>query len=163
MPITLHCESCKKKIIAPDNAGGKWGKCPFCNHRCYIPMPETEEEEELKLSPIDESEEKQYNQMMKETFNITENLLHVTEEPAEATPGKTSETELMALVIKYLRLMADGSLDEANSIAGKIAAYKATARTILGNILKSKQPEPQLQDIPKKVLERYIRDMLARM
>ena len=126
-------------------------------------MPETEEEEELKLAPIDESEEKQYNQMMKETFNITENLLHVTEEPAEATPGKTSETELMALVIKYLRLMADGSLDEANSIAGKIAAYKATARTILGNILKSKQPEPQLQDIPKKVLERYIRDMLARM
>jgi hypothetical protein len=87
----------------------------------------------------------------------------VTEEPAEATTGKTSETELMALVIKYLRLMADGSLDEANSIAGKIAAYKATARTILGNILKSKQPEPQLQDIPKKVLERYIRDMLARM
>ena len=163
MPITLHCESCKKKIIAPDNAGGKWGKCPFCGHRSYIPMPETGEEEELKLAPIDENEEKQYNQMMKETFAITENLLHIKEDPAEATPAKTNESEIAALIIKYMRLMADGSLDEANSIAGKIIAYKATARTILGNILKSKQPEPQLQDIPRKVLERYIKDLSAKI
>jgi hypothetical protein len=163
MPITIHCESCKKKIIAPDNAGGKWGKCPFCNHRCYIPMPETEEEEELKLAPIDENAEKQYEQMMKETFSITENLLHVKEEPAESTPAKNNESELAAMIIKYMRLMADGSLDEANNIAGKIAAYKATARTILGNILKSKQPEPQLQDIPRKVLEHYIKDLSAKI
>ena len=163
MPITLHCESCKKKIIAPDNAGGKWGKCPFCNHRCYIPMLETEEEEDLKLAPIDENEEKQYNQMMKETFNITENLLHVTEEPTEATPSKTNEKELAALIIDYLRLMADGSLDEAHSLVEKIIVYKATAKTIIGGLLKAKQPEPQLQNIPKKVLERYLRDILTRI
>lgn len=126
-------------------------------------MPETEEEEELKLAPIDETAEKQYEQMMKETFNITENLLHVKEEPAEASPAKNNETELMSQIIKYLRLMADGSLDEANSIAGKIAVYKATARTALGNILKSKQPEPQLQDIPRKVLEHYIKDLSAKI
>ena len=163
MPITLHCESCKKKITAPDNAGGKWGKCPFCNHRCYIPMPESPDEEELKLAPLDESEEKKYEKMMKETFNITESLLHVKEEPEEPSPSKSNEKELTAQIIKYLRFMADGSLDEAHSIAEKIIVYKATARTILDNILKSKQPGPQLQDMPKKVLDRYIKDMLTRM
>jgi hypothetical protein len=126
-------------------------------------MPETGDEEELKLAPVDESEEKQYEKMMKETFSITENLLHVKEEPAEASPSKTNETELMAQIIKYLRLMADGSLDEAHSIAEKIAVYKATARTVLGSILKSKQPEPQLQDIPRKVLEHYIKDLSAKI
>jgi hypothetical protein len=59
--------------------------------------------------------------------------------------------------------MADGSLDEANSIAGKIAAYKATARAALSNILKSKQPDPQVQDIPRKVLEHYIKDLSAKI
>ena len=62
MAITFHCESCKKKINAPDNTGGKWGKCPYCLHRCYIPLPETNEEEEIKLAPLDEEEEKKYNQ-----------------------------------------------------------------------------------------------------
>ena len=45
MAITLHCESCKKKINAPDTAGGKWGKCPFCGHKCYIPSPPDDNEE----------------------------------------------------------------------------------------------------------------------
>jgi hypothetical protein len=163
MAITLHCESCKKKITAPDDTGGKWGKCPYCNHRCYIPLPESKDEEEIKLAPLDESEEKQYEQMMKETFNITENLLHQTQEPAEAAPSKTNEKELALQIINYLKLMSEGSLDEAHSLAEKIVVYKATARTILASILKAKQPVPQLQDIPKKVLERYIRDMLTRM
>ena len=30
MSINFHCESCKKKIKAPDPTGGKWGKCPYC-------------------------------------------------------------------------------------------------------------------------------------
>ncbi|MBU2596636.1 MAG: hypothetical protein KJ757_03615, partial [Planctomycetes bacterium] len=78
MSISFHCECCKKKIVAPDDAGGKWGKCPYCNHRCYVPLPENEGDEELKLTPVDETQEKQYEQMMKETHNITESLLHET-------------------------------------------------------------------------------------
>jgi len=57
MAITLTCECCKKKINAPDNAGGKWAKCPHCGFKCYIPLPPADGEEELKLAPIDENEE----------------------------------------------------------------------------------------------------------
>ncbi|MFA5291783.1 MAG: hypothetical protein WC496_01965 [Phycisphaerae bacterium] len=164
MPITLHCESCKKKIVAPDNAGGKWGKCPFCNHRCYIPLPPDENEEELTLSPVDETEEVRYRRMMQETYNITESLLHETEEPSDAETFKNmNEKEFTAQIIKYLRLMADGSLDEAHNLAERIVPYKSQAKAIFEKLLKAKKPEPELQDVPKKVLDGFIKNMLTRI
>jgi hypothetical protein len=164
MSITLHCESCKKKIVAPDDAGGKWGKCPFCNHRCYVPTPATEDDEELKLAPVDETEEMKYQRMMKETHNITQSLLHEKNEPEDSdTPKNSNEKDTSALIIKYLRLMADGSLDEARKVAEKIAVNKASAKKTLESILKQKKPVPQLQDIPQKVLEGFIKNMLTRI
>jgi hypothetical protein len=164
MPIVFHCENCKKKINAPDDAGGKWGKCPYCNHRCYIPSLPSGEEEELKLSPVDETAEEQYQRMMKETHNITESLLHETEGPPDDSPAKNSnDKDLTAQIIGYLRLMADGSLDEANIAAKKIISQKAAAKTIFENLLKAPRPVPQLQDIPKKVLEGFIRNILTKM
>jgi hypothetical protein len=83
MAISFHCESCKKKINAPDGTGGKWGKCPHCNHRCYIPLPKSEDEEELKLAPIDPNEEAEYEKMMKETQNLKKDVLHEKDVPPE--------------------------------------------------------------------------------
>jgi hypothetical protein len=59
--------------------------------------------------------------------------------------------------------MADGSLDEAHDIAEKLAANKASAKTILESLLKQKKPVPQLQNIPQKVLEGFIKNMLTKM
>ncbi len=163
MPITFHCESCKKKINAPDTAGGKWGKCPYCNHKCYIPSPPNPDDEELKLAPIDEAEEERYNRMMRETQNITKNLLHLTQEPADsADKGVIEEKELTKRIINYLKLMAGGSLDEAHNLAEKISPYRSQAKPILEKMLKSKYL-PGLEDVPKKVLEHYIKDMYVKM
>ena len=100
---------------------------------------------------------------MKETCNITESLLHETKEPVDTdTPKNANEKDLAVQIIKYLRLMADGSLDEARNLAEKITVDKASARTILENLLKQKKPVPQLQDIPQKVLEGFIKNMLTK-
>jgi DNA-directed RNA polymerase subunit RPC12/RpoP len=40
MAITFHCGHCGKKIEAPDSAGGKWGKCPSCHNKVYVPPKE---------------------------------------------------------------------------------------------------------------------------
>jgi hypothetical protein len=164
MPITFHCESCKKKITAPDTAGGKWGKCPYCSHKCYIPSPPSADDEELTLSPIDETEEERYKREMLETQKMTMSVLHQTKEPDEA-PQKTEvdDKELAIRIVSYLKLMSEGSLDEAGKLAEKIAPYKKSAKPILEKILKAKSPLPQLQTIPKKVLEHYINDMIAKM
>ena len=83
MGISFHCENCNKKINAPDGTGGKWGKCPNCNHRCYIPMPKSENEEELKLSPIDTEQETDYDEMMKKTQDLKRDMLREKDEPPE--------------------------------------------------------------------------------
>jgi DNA-directed RNA polymerase subunit RPC12/RpoP len=165
MGISFHCESCKKKITAPDNAGGKWGKCPYCSHKCYVPMPKTDDEEELKLAPIDEEEEKKYEKMMRETRNITGVLLHQKEMPPEqTTPIATSEDkQLTGQIIKYLRQMADGQLDEAQKTADEIVPYKAKAKKILENIILAEKPQPELANVPKKVLVGFVRNILTRM
>lgn len=83
MGISFHCENCSKKINAPDGTGGKWGRCPSCNHRCYIPLPKSKGEEELKLSPIDPNEEAEYKEMMKKTYALKHKMLREKDEPPE--------------------------------------------------------------------------------
>ncbi len=165
MAISFSCESCKKKIKAPDNTGGKWGKCPFCNHKCYIPLPTAEGQEELKLAPIDESEETQYGHMMRETHDITMNILHQKEAPekAEGPSPRTSEKELTKNIIKYLRQMADGQLDAAQATAEKIVRYRDQAIEILDAIAVSEIPEPELQDVPQQVIAGFIKNIRQRM
>jgi hypothetical protein len=164
MAITFHCECCKKKINAPDTAGGKWGKCPFCNHKCYIPLPPSPEDEEIKLAPIDESEEERYKRQMLETQRVTFSLLHQTKEPDDKPRNDSvDEKDLASSIVNYLKLMAEGSLDEAHNLAEKISPYKKSAKSILEKLLKTKAPIPALKNIPQKVLERYILDMLQKM
>ncbi|MDD5135505.1 MAG: hypothetical protein PHP01_08860 [Phycisphaerae bacterium] len=163
MSISLHCECCKKKITAPDNAGGKWGKCPYCSHKCYIPLPASEDEE-VKLAPIDENEETQYKQMMRETYHVTETLLQQVDEPPE--PGQEAnidEKTLTVRIIKYLAMMARSSFDEAQAAENKIFPYRKQAKRILENMLREGKPEPELADIPEKLLAGFIRNMLAKM
>jgi hypothetical protein len=127
-------------------------------------MPKSNDEEEIKLAPIDDSEEKKYEQMMQETRGLTGVLLHQTETPPEpAEGGKADDKQLTAQIIKYLRQMADGQLDEAQNTAGKIIPYKNQAKAILENILLAERPEPELADVPKKVLIGFVRNILTRM
>ncbi len=84
MGISFHCQRCKKKIKAPDGAGGKWGSCPHCKHKCYIPLPPAEGDDVIKLAPIDPKDESMYEEMMRETHGLTKRILHEKDVP----PGK---------------------------------------------------------------------------
>jgi len=164
MAITFHCECCKKKINAPDSAGGKWGKCPYCTHKCYIPSPPSPDDEEIKLAPIDETEEEKYKRMMLETQSVTQSLLHQTQEPTDsAQKDDIDDKELAKRILNYLKLMSEGSLDDAHNLAEKISPYKKSALPMLEKLLTAKAPLPGLHSIPKKVLEHYIKDMITKL
>ncbi|OHB56788.1 MAG: hypothetical protein A2173_04260 [Planctomycetes bacterium RBG_13_44_8b] len=161
MSISFHCENCKKKITASDTAGGKWGKCPACNHRCYVPMPKSEDEEELKLAPIDEEEEKRYEQAMRETHNLTGMLLHQADTPEDS--GSQTASAERELIIKYLKQMTEGQLDEAKKSAVQILSSRSKSKTILESMLKSNRPVPELANVPQKVLAGFINSLLAKL
>jgi hypothetical protein len=162
MAITLNCECCKKTINAPDNAGGKWAKCPHCGFKCYIPLPPSADDEEIKLAPIDEEEETEYKEMMRETYHITEELLHEIEDPGDTGHAATIDEKVLTVrIVKYLGLMASGSLVEAANAAHKITPYKTQAKRILEKMLNDEIPEPELANVPAKVLTGFVRNMLT--
>lgn len=166
MAIIFHCVHCGRKIEAQDSAGGKWGKCPACHNKIYV--PNLAAEEELKLAPIDESEEEKRKRLLDETHKLTQDILQerdMPEGPAEiAEPLSTmSKKELTKNIIMYLRLMADGELDEAQRVADKIAPYSRQAVEILDRIALSEIPEPELADIPQQVLSGFIRKLRTRI
>ena len=130
MGISFKCECCEKKIKAPDSAGGKWGACPSCNHRCYIPLPHTDDEDELTLAPIDPNEESQYQDMMKETYDLTKKVISETAMPDDDGIGEPfNERALLKHIIVYLRYVAEGKLENSETTIPKISAHKEQARS----------------------------------
>lgn len=164
MPIKFHCENCKRKIKAPDESGGKYGNCPYCNHRCYIPRPRLDDEDDLQLAPVDDKEETRYEELMSETHSVTENILQQRQKPA--APGQREETnkkELTKNIVIYLRQIADGELDEAQKTVDAITPYREQAIKILDEIGAREVPEPELADISPVVLNRLIKNLRTRM
>jgi hypothetical protein len=167
MSITFHCEHCGKKIEAPDNAGGKWGKCPGCRNKVYVPGGQPTDE--LRLAPLDEEDDRRQKELIAETIRLREDILKETEAPEEgkpqpaAKPGVLSEAELTSSIIGYLRRMADGELEEAERMAGTIIPYGGKAVRILERIALSEIPEPELADIPQQVLSGLIKKLRSRL
>ena len=174
MSITFHCDHCGKKIEAPDTAGGKWGKCPGCKNRVYVPS-NAPAEDELKLAPLDNEDEKKHKDFMKEEYSLRQEILKETEVPDEKTKpkpaaaaaaqkaAKLSEAELTTSVIAYLRQMADGDLEEAEKTAKTILPEGAKAVKILERIALSEIPEPEIADIPQQVLSGMIKNLRNRL
>jgi hypothetical protein len=168
MSINLHCESCKKKIKAPDATGGKWGQCPYCNHRCYIPLPKSDDEPELVLQPLDESEKTQMDKLMRETKDLTKQILSQSDLPEEASSPTGSvrtanEKEIIKICILYLRQMADGELGAAEHTFPKLKKNKKPVLRVLASMARAEQPEPELADLPPTVLQGLIRDVSTKL
>jgi phage FluMu protein Com len=166
MAITFHCEHCGKKIEAADTAGGKWGKCPACHNKLYVPSPDAGEE--LRLAPLDESDLERERRLMAETYRLTQDILRerdVPEGPAEpaAAMYEMSEQELVKNIILYLRQMAYGELDEAERTAALIAPFRTRAVKVIDKIALSEIPEPELADIPQQMLSGSIRALRNRL
>ena len=167
MTIKFHCEHCGKKIDAPDTAGGKWGKCPSCHNKVYVPQSGTEEEE-LKLAPIDETEEERKKRLLAESFQITQNILQEKNAPDGADSPLSqvrdiSTETLTEIIIRYLRQMYDGDLDEAQRTAESIATHRRQAKDILDRVATSEPPDAELEDIPPHLLSGFIRNLRTRI
>ena len=166
MAITFHCEHCNKKIEASDTAGGRMGKCPACHNRIYVPLPDSDEE--LKLAPIDPGFLEREKQLMAETYKLTQDILkerEIPDGPREAGGAvyEMSDRELTKNVIMYLRQMAEGELDEAESTGALITPFGSRVTEVLDRIALSEIPEPELADIPQQLLAGAIRALRARI
>ena len=170
MSITLHCEHCGKKVKAPDSVGGKWGKCPSCHNKIYVPSADSGGEA-LKLTPIDAQDIVKQKKLMAETYKLRQDLLQEKEKPTES--GKVvsgaggafygDERQLNNDIITYLLHMANGQLDEAENLAEAITVHGSKATAALDQIALSDMPEPELADIQPQVLAGLIRTLRSKI
>jgi hypothetical protein len=167
MAITFHCEHCDKKIEAPDNAGGKWGKCPACHNKVYVPASEVEDE--LKLAPMDSTDLAEQQRLIDETRRIEQEILKEKAEVIDDSPERSvpvyevSDNELTKNIIIYLRLMADGDLEEAERVSSIFIRSGKKGLKIIDSIAVSEIPEPELADIPKQVLTGLIKTLRSKI
>jgi len=165
MAITFHCDHCGKEIRAADSAGGRWAKCPACHNKIYVPDLNAAD---LPLAPVDETEEQRKKRLMAETYQLTQDILQERAAP-EGLGGSVqpisemSEKELTKNVILYLRQMADGELDDAETTAAALAGHSTGAVEIIDRIALSDMPEPELADIAPQVLAGLIRTLRSKI
>lgn len=181
MAIEFHCNHCGRLVRAPDEAGGKKGKCPTCQNILWVPMPDNAVEE-FDLAPVDEQEERKKRQMEEQARATERQLLKEKQAAAEgATPSRSeadrpsppppppvmgaAETaeDMEFLVVEWVRSMADGDLGDADRSMMQLQKNKAASKQAAQKIALIEPPPPGLQDVPRPVLNRYfkmLRDQL---
>lgn len=183
MSIELHCPHCNNLVRASEDAGGRKGKCPYCKQEVYIPTP-SEKLEPLDLAPVDDEWETQKRRLGAEAGQVGNELLHeraVSEngvpEPerdsvqAEGgaaavlpdTGAASSRRGVEALVIAYLAAMNASQLDQAESLATRIAADADRAREFAQRLSMDPVPPPELANVPPAVLRGFLRVLLGKL
>ena len=158
MSITFRCEHCRREVKAPDEAGGKRGKCPYCDHSSYIPsvLPD---DDEIPLVPLDEQEERQRKKEVLSRLEVEQDLIRETggapHVPLEHRDELTS-ADLHHFVINYCLDMSQGNIERAATHAGQLAEFGGLAFQAVEDFLAGKVDEQVLKQIDEATLERFL-------
>ncbi|MFA5864980.1 MAG: hypothetical protein WC975_09875 [Phycisphaerae bacterium] len=170
MTIVFHCEHCGKKVSAPDEAGGKRGKCPRCNQHVFVPLPK-DQADEIPLTPVDLAEEERRKKLRQEELKLLQHLQEDQEAPG--TPSKDqahpqgnsyefAKTEgLTDMVQKYLVHMSRGELEDAEALSKRIVVGGNKSLKTVEQLAMQDSLNPQLAKVPPNVLAGFFKRLLA--
>ena len=166
MSITFDCTGCGKQIEAPDSAGGKRGKCPYCGQGNDIPAaaaPAAVDDDLFDLAPLDEDEERRRREEVQRLLEQERDLLAASAEETGALEQRDSvdTKDLYHFVINYCRDMADGQLQRAQTHVQKLKTFRGLGKEAAEDFLAGKVTEPSLSDIPERVLEGFLKSLVA--
>jgi len=174
MSIELHCPKCSNLIKAPDNAGGKHGKCPYCQNKVYVPMP-ADQVEEIPLAPIDQEAEQREEQMRAESARYAANVGHALEVPPSADTGGFGGDSAVGLpldagevvdvaerVEQFVYAMRDSKLDEADRIVADLKRDATKAADYVDGIMVDPTP-PDFDDMPKPLVQGFLKTLKSRL
>ncbi len=173
MSIDLHCPGCQKLIRAPDNAGGRHGKCPYCARKVYIPMPESEVEL-LDIAEPDEAETQREEALRRESTAYTAGVAHAAGEipatddegiggDAQRRPEEPGEViDIASEVETFLAAMRDSQLDQAEAAVTRLKRSAQRAKDYVENAMVDEIP-PQIDGVPPPVMKGFLKTLLGRL
>ena len=176
MSIELNCPNCEHTIRAPDDAGGKHGKCPYCQAKVYIPAPVTDDDI-IPLAPIDETEEERERELRRESLRYAASFDKEgdTSAPGESrgaagarrgTPGTPPApgevVDIPSEVERYVVAMRDSKLDDAERVAAKLKRSGSRARDYVEGLLLDPTPPP-IGNLPRPLLQGFLKSLSSRL
>ncbi len=173
MSIELHCPGCQKLIRAPDNAGGRHGKCPYCARKVYIPTPESEMEV-LDIAEPDEDEAQQEEVLRHESATYAAGVSHsdgqIAATDEEAIGGDAQRRpevpgdviDVAAEVETFLAAMRDSKLDQADAAVTRLKRSAQRAKDYIENAMVDELP-PQIDGVPPPVMKGFLKTLLGRL
>ncbi len=160
MSIELHCPRCQQLVKAPDDAGGKRGRCPYCKSSVYIPLPPGEEE--IRIAPIDQEDEQREKELRRESAAYVASIAHGGT-PKEEPPSTAEEPADPDVEIEsFIRAMHESRLDDAEAAVSRIRAGGKQARNHVKTRV-SKHDLPALEGIPEPLINAFVKDLLNRL
>lgn len=165
MSITFQCEHCHKEIKAPDEAGGKRGKCPFCQQSTYIPSP-VREEDLLPLAPLSEEEEQAEKARIQALYAQERDLIAQSGgRPAPPLEHREdlSAADLHHFVINFCLEMARDNVANADAEAAKLRKFGPLGLKALEELASGKVHEPALDALGRRPRELYLSTLRSRL
>ena len=156
MTITFKCEHCGKKIEAPDSAGGKRGKCPYCKQSNYIPTPVADDDLVPLASEDTEAEQQSHDERSQERVLIA--AMDVGEAPSVPLEHRdeVSAEDLYHLVVNYCLSLSGSKLEQAQDNLARLQRFPHSAATAVEDFISGKAIEPALDGIPAKLLQSFL-------
>ena len=174
MSIELHCPHCNKLIRAPDEAGGKRGKCPYCKQSAYIPLP-VAEDDVITLAPIDREDQRRAEELRQESARYAASMSREaksrrgSDEPAssaeggprpEPPPGEV--IDISARVERFVLSMRDSKLDEAEEVVAVLKQAGTRARDYVEGLLLDEM-SPPMPGVAPPLQKGFLKNLLARL
>lgn len=177
MSIQFTCEHCGKDVKAPDDAGGKRGKCPHCKQSNYIPDPNAAGEE-LAVAPLDDDDPS--HELAQEAHNLERALYdddvapppadHQRDRRAQQDSSEDNDSAVLRkspemieqMIVEYLKAMSDGHLTQAENLAHQIVAMGTAAHEMLDRMMADEMPPAALNETPPAVLNKFYKQLRAR-
>ena len=162
MGIEFHCSQCQELIKAPDSAGGKRGKCPYCGHSAYIPLP-PDELEEIAIVPISAEDERRDQELKAESTAFAATIGHVSGPPPEqVSSADDGSNDLDSEVRSFIVAMHKSRLDDADAVAKRVMSLGKQAKSQLKE-MATKDEAPSVEGVPPPLAQAFVKNLLERI
>ncbi|MBI5725237.1 MAG: hypothetical protein HZA50_14860 [Planctomycetes bacterium] len=165
MSITFPCEHCHKEIKAPDSAGGKRSKCPFCHQSTYIPCP-VSENDVLPLADDEEDIKREQAELKK----LREQERRLLAELGSAAPAEPLEKkkdlkaeDVHHFVVNFCLDMEDGNLERAQKHAADLKKFGLPGVQAVEDFISGAAKEDALRPIPPGVLKDFLAQLRGKL
>jgi hypothetical protein len=174
MSIELHCPRCSRLIRAPDDAGGKRGKCPYCEASVYIPTP-LDDDGDIPLAPLDKADAEHEAKLRREAAAFAASLDKAKDLPpdrggpesgqspgAAAPPPPGIVVDLAEGVKSFVLAMRDSKLDEADRVVEELKQAGPRARDYVEGLMLDQMP-PTIERVSPALMQGFLKALLGRL